>query len=255
MKKILWRLILKIPFLSKPSVKYCVNHRLLPRVVTATPSVILRKMLFLPPSSQTTQLNQDIFALLVNRFKPGYFIEIGANDGFTLSNTLYLEEHFGWTGLLVEANPKYLDSLTRRKNVTVINKAITDEAGIAQFVDAGLYGGLIKYLDTLHARHTDQTPRISVPCITLQQMLDDVCAPAIIDFLSIDVEGGEFPIIRQLVKNHCRVRCGCVEVNQRQSDIISMKALLDDAGYRIVWEGLTGHDIYFADPKLCPGEL
>ena len=247
--------MIKLPFLSKPSLKYCVDKCLLPRVITATPSEILREMLFLPSSSQTTQLNQDIFALIVNRFKPGYFIEIGANDGFTLSNTLYLENHFGWSGVLVEANPRYLDSLIRRKNATVINKAIAGEAGVAQFADAGLYGGLINCLDTLHEHHTGQAPLINVPCITLQQMFDEVCAPVIIDFLSIDVEGGEIPIISQLVKNHRRVRCGCVEVNQRESDIILIKALLENADYSIAWNGQTGSDIYFADPKLCSGEL
>lgn len=254
MKEILWNFVLKLPFARKPSVKYCVAHNLLPRVLTATPSTALRELLFLPSSSQTTQLNQDIFALLVNRFMPGYFIEIGANDGFTLSNTLYLEEHFGWRGLLVEANPKYAESLARRKNATVVNKAIADKSGSAQFVDAGLYGGLTDELDTLHARHTDQAPRITVPCTTLQQMFDKICAPPVIDFLSIDVEGGELPIVRQLIANDRRVRCGCIEVNYRDRDKAEMHRLLKAAGYTVAWESQTGHDLYFWDQGLCRQE-
>merc|ERR1712227_53764 len=35
----------------------------------------------------------------------GFFIEAGAHDGATLSNSLLLEKDFGWTGLLVEPNP------------------------------------------------------------------------------------------------------------------------------------------------------
>lgn len=255
MKEIVWRFILKLTCLSKPSVRYCIDHRLLPRVLTGTPSEKLRELLFLPVASQTTQLNQDIFALLVNQFKPGYYIEIGANDGFTLSNTLYLEEHFGWSGLLAEANPKYADSLARRKHATIINKAIADEAGFEQFTDAGLHGGLTKWLDALHACHTDQALRISVPCITLKQMFDEVRVPEVIDFFSVDVEGGELPIVRQLVQNERRVRCGCIEVNQRENDFDMMKGLLERSDYKIAWEGLTGHDIYFTDPKLCSGGL
>lgn len=34
---------------------------------------------------------------------PGFFVEAGALDGEYLSNTLHLERHFHWTGLLVEA--------------------------------------------------------------------------------------------------------------------------------------------------------
>jgi FkbM family methyltransferase len=255
MKESLWRFIVKLPFLSKPSVRYCVDHHILPGVFTKTPSAVLRELLFLPRSSQITQLNQDIFALLVNQFKPGYYIEIGANDGFTLSNTVYLEEHFGWSGLLAEANPKYADSLARRRHATIINKAIADEAGVAQFSDAGLHGGLTKWLDTLHACHTDQANRISVPCITLKQMFDDACVPTVIDFLSVDVEGGEVPIVRQLVQNERRVRCGCIEVNERENDIAVIKSLLGNANYKIVWDGLTEQDIFFADPKLLSGGL
>jgi len=35
----------------------------------------------------------------------GYFIEVGAYDGITLSNTYFLEQ-MGWTGLLVEPIPE-----------------------------------------------------------------------------------------------------------------------------------------------------
>jgi len=189
----------------------------------------------------------------MNHFKPGYYIEIGANDGFTLSNTLYLEEHFGWSGLLVDANPKYQESLSQRKRATIINKAIGETSCVVQFVDAGLHGGVKKSLDPLHAHHTDQCPVISVPCVTLQQMFNDADVPQVIDFLSIDVEGGEIPIVRQLVQNTRRVRCGCIEANDRKDDIVIIKQLLNHAGYKIMWEDMTGQDVFFADPKICSG--
>ncbi len=42
-------------------------------------------------------------ALGVNRKYSGFFVEIGANDGVTLSTTLGLVKD-GWSGLSVEAN-------------------------------------------------------------------------------------------------------------------------------------------------------
>lgn len=251
MKSALWKLVQKISLLKKPSVKYCVTHELLPSLITNIPCDVLRELLFLPKSIHVTQLNQDIFALLVNRFSRGYFIEIGANDGFTFSNTVYLEEHFGWTGLLVEANPKYIDSLSRRKNATIMSKAITEKTGSAEFVDGGLYGGLSETLDSLHSKKTDKANKFNVSCITLQEMFEEVESPHVIDFISIDVEGGELPIIRQLVRNNRRVRCGCVEVNNRYSDIVDIKNLLESSGYEVAWKGQTRHDLYFTDPNLC----
>lgn len=35
----------------------------------------------------------------------GFFIECGAYDGETRSNTLNLERYYGWTGILIEADP------------------------------------------------------------------------------------------------------------------------------------------------------
>ena len=35
----------------------------------------------------------------------GFFIELGANDGISQSNTLYLERRMNWRGILIEPNP------------------------------------------------------------------------------------------------------------------------------------------------------
>ena len=43
--------------------------------------------------------------------KKGFFIEAGASCGEYLSNTLYLEMVYKWTGLLVEPNPDLLQKL------------------------------------------------------------------------------------------------------------------------------------------------
>jgi hypothetical protein len=82
-------------------------------------------MLELPPTKYQTKINQDIFALLMNRFRPGFFLEISANDGLPFSNTVYLENEFGYNGILVEANQKYMTSLAQRKTSVVVNKAVS----------------------------------------------------------------------------------------------------------------------------------
>ena len=56
----------------------------------------------------------------------GFFIEAGAFDGETLSNTLFLEVERNWTGILVEANPdnfKHLQS--RNRNVSSIETCLS----------------------------------------------------------------------------------------------------------------------------------
>jgi len=194
-------------------------------------------------------LNQDIFALLVNRFKPGYFLEIGANDGFTLSNTVYLEEHFGWLGLLVEANPQYIASLNKRKARSVIS-AVVEKEGHYEFCSAGLYGGIKDQLDKTHEARTKDAESITVWGATLGRILEENNAPELIDFISVDVEGAEVQIVRQMcgLENY-RFACGCIEFNARRDDYLSITHLLETSGYRVVWQGQTQHDLFFVDER------
>ena len=55
----------------------------------------------------------------------GVFIEAGANDGFTQSNTYYLEKFLGWSGILVEAIPSLYEQARRcRSRARVFNCAL-----------------------------------------------------------------------------------------------------------------------------------
>jgi FkbM family methyltransferase len=246
-KNIIKDRIVSLHVLKRLAIRYCIHNELFPSLFVHTPSSILREMLELPSTKYQTQLNQDIFALLMNRFRPGFFLEIGANDGFTFSNTVYLEYEFGWKGILVEANQKYMRSLAKRKNSIVVNKAVSTQNGQADFIDAGLYGGLKASMADNHQDHTKDAECIKVECMRLQEILDKAEAPDRIDFVSVDVEGGELPIVEQMVSVNRRFRCGCIEYNDRKYDYATMVLLLKKAGYRIVWENKTGYDLFFHD--------
>ncbi|MCR9057134.1 MAG: FkbM family methyltransferase [Rhodobacteraceae bacterium] len=56
----------------------------------------------------------------------GYFIELGANDGVSQSNTMLLEEKYGWRGLLIEAIPhKYFEcrKTGRKQMISVLRQS------------------------------------------------------------------------------------------------------------------------------------
>ena len=54
-------------------------------------------------------------------FNNGYFVELGANDGITYSNTYYFEKYRGWKGILIEPIPhKYLNCLKIRSKETQV---------------------------------------------------------------------------------------------------------------------------------------
>ena len=73
------------------------------------------QVIFSDMSGQFNQAKEIKRRLRVKKKKPGFFIEAGAADGENLSNTLFLEVKHGWTGLLVEANPAFVNNLFKIK--------------------------------------------------------------------------------------------------------------------------------------------
>lgn len=253
LRSLIRHFVLSIKSLSRPCVAYCGNNALIPSVFVRTPAPVLRQLLQLPASQHETQLNQEVFALLMNRFRCGYFVEIGANDGFTLSNTVYLEEQFGWQGLLVEANPEYRESLNHRKSSSVI-AAVVDQEGYYEFCNAGLYGGVQSLLSKTYENITHKASSLTVWGTTLERILQENGAPEIIDFISIDVEGAEALVVEQMCRVESRrFACGCVEYNARQADYDRIARMLAESGYCVVWEGQTLHDLFFIDKSTIAG--
>ena len=59
---------------------------------------------------------------------PGTFVELGALDGVTFSNTFAIERCLGWSGVLIEADPVNFELLVKsERNVTRVHAAVCDE--------------------------------------------------------------------------------------------------------------------------------
>lgn len=62
--------------------------------------------------SNTKYFSQDRQDQYVDQYfgktNNGIFLEVGAADGVTLSNTLFLERERNWTGLLIEPDTSFL---------------------------------------------------------------------------------------------------------------------------------------------------
>jgi hypothetical protein len=95
-----------------------------------------------------SQVGQDALVdELLQRRRNGFFFECGAHDGEELSNTLFFERERGWTGLLIEANPKSFKQLEERNRTAYISNAClstTPYANTINFTFANALGGLDK---------------------------------------------------------------------------------------------------------------
>lgn len=146
----------------------------------------------------TSQFGEDTVLYDYFRGRPsGYFVEAGAFDGVTISNT-YLLESLGWRGLLVEANPIYAAQCEQnRPRSTVVNVAIGPgtATGQVEFTCLDERGAALSYLKASpeHKSLCDglgaQASLVQVPYTSLNRLLDGETAA--IDLLSLDLEGME----------------------------------------------------------------
>ena len=145
--------------------------------------------------------------------KHGFFVELGANDGITQSNTKYFELFRKWKGVLIEPNPqKWLEcSSNRSKYSSCINAACVSFEFEGNSVNM-LYSNLMTIsLDgesDIPDKHqhadwgkdflndSEVVYEFIAPARTLESILSACNAPQTIDFLSLDVEGNEIEVLK-----------------------------------------------------------
>jgi FkbM family methyltransferase len=173
------------------------------------------------------QNNEDeIVSRYFGGFK-GTLLDIGANDGITLSNSRYLIER-GWRGALVEPSPVTFQKLYNLyrgvDRVWLFNAAIADRIGIEPFHEMGAHLGKgdTALLSTLIPKEKERWPgtefkEITVETATIQSML--VTSPyKKFDFISIDAEGFDLFIMGEINFDAMECRCLCVEFNGKDQD-------------------------------------
>ncbi len=146
-------------------------------------------------------------------YRGGYYIEAGANDGYSQSNTYYLERFRGWSGVLIEPVPALFERCCReRARSKVFNCALIDREDPRRTVTIH-YADLMSFVhgsfenveqekarvnEAMRVQALRSTYTVEVPAQTMTDVLVAAAAPRRIDFLSLDVEGVEASVLRGL---------------------------------------------------------
>jgi len=162
-----------------------------------------------------SQHKQDEF--IINYFKGkknGVFVDIGAHDGITLSNTYVLEKEYGWKGICIEPIPRQYKNLIECRDCITYNCAIYEKNGTEKFtlVDYDGYpdmlSGISKDITFKHMsgilsesnRIGAKIKYIDVKTRILNEILEENKISEI-DFMSVDVEGAELKILKGINYN------------------------------------------------------
>ena len=192
------------------------------------------------------QLMQDLFVDYILNKDNGYFVEVGACNGLVGSNTLWLEKNRNWNGILCEPAEFWHEELIINRPKCIIEKRpifsvsgknvkFNVQRGGRSFIekDSKSEGGNIILLKS-----------ISLNQLLLENKLSEI------DYLSIDTEGSEFEIIKNLDFNKFRPCIITIEHNYNKNKRKKILNLLTTNNYLRVFKQVSRFDDWYIDKNI-----
>lgn len=139
----------------------------------------------------------------------GVFVDIGANDGVSLSNSYFFERFRCWRGLCIEPIPAIFQQLQKNRSCICVHGCIGPTPGEREFLwvkgPCEMFSGFPESFSDRHRRRISEslaevggsTETIIVPTYRLGDLLDKH-GMSQIDYCSIDTEGGELGILQSI---------------------------------------------------------
>ncbi|RWQ44205.1 MAG: FkbM family methyltransferase [Mesorhizobium sp.] len=181
------------------------------------------------------QHGEDTF-LLNTIFKgqthPGRYLDIGASHPVRISNTylLYLR---GWSGVVVEPISRLLRLHQRwRPRDTHVQCLIGESDSVAEFFL--MYPSVLSTTSPEQYQHLSLAghrlvERLELPQLTLGTLLQERGGGKRIDFASVDIEGIDWIVAKQIAELDERLvpRCLCIESNDEDANLRVTSLLRD----------------------------
>jgi hypothetical protein len=156
------------------------------------------------------QAQQDLTVIkILNDKEYGFFVDLAANEWRSSSNTYVLEYYNHWKGVCIEPLTQYIIPLLSNRKCQLFVNPVSEKANeIVKFRnrkgESGILGtdftteGAGTKNNSLEVNELDNkgafNPKTDIELITttFTDILDFAKAPAIIDYLSLDIEGAEY---------------------------------------------------------------
>jgi FkbM family methyltransferase len=197
-----------------------------------------------------SQILQDLWVCYeLNEKRGGFFVEFGATDGLTNSNSWLLEKAYGWSGVLAEPNPVWRPDLLRNRSARIDLRCVHAQSGrtvsfmatdnsdpelscIAEF-------SRMDHFASVRAKGAE----LLVETVSLNDLLAEHQAPAEIDYMTVDTEGSEYVILAEFDFKRYRPQLLSVEQNRTTEPLIQQ--LLERHGYVRVFHGFSQWDGWY----------
>jgi len=165
------------------------------------PSTTRPRKLFRRTRKDSSQYGQSTYVdkLLFGR-RNGFFVECGAADGETISNSLFFELQRNWTGILIEVNAGLHHKLLQKNRRAYVLKAcLSPERRPVKTVlrSAGFHSGIIDKMYKFPVSIIGRRRTFVENCFPLNTIMAALTVSQV-DYFSLDVEGAELDILRTI---------------------------------------------------------
>jgi FkbM family methyltransferase len=180
------------------------------------------------------QYDEDrALAQIFAQTRSGTCIEVGANDGVSLSNTYYFEQ-LGWWCILVEPNSDCCDRIRRSRQATLFECAASEKEGHAVLNVGSGSDDVYSSLEAEQlAEGRERFRPVVVPTRTLDAILEEAGVTSL-DFITIDVEGHESHTLRGFTLDRWKPQLVLVEDSSDMTDT-RVEHQMRRAGYFRFW--------------------
>jgi FkbM family methyltransferase len=157
-------------------------------------------------STSQDQEDQFLFNTYFKGLCGGTYVELGGLDGVKYSNSHFFHHGLGWKGVLIEPNPKSFAALQiNRPMDDTFNYAVCSKSTEVTFIDSGNDGvtGVLDFMapSFVAGWHGGNSHQTKFGCEPLSKILERstlATTTTTIDFLSLDVEGAEFEVLKTI---------------------------------------------------------
>jgi FkbM family methyltransferase len=191
-----------------------------------------------------------VFEKYFTNKRNGVFLELGALDGVTYSNTKFFEDTLQWSGILIEPIPHNYEKCKRSRPRSLVYNCIvsSNEEPMEIYVNGAVSSvkdhTTAEFFNGWHRDNNVETAFIH------SRRLDDILHEAHvahIDFWSLDVEGSEYEVLKTMdwaisVSVICMEVCGgeASDMNEACRDILRQN------GFQ--FDGLAAHNELWIKP-------
>jgi len=206
-----------------------------------------------PKLNDTSMGQAEQIRKVLHNKRNGFFIECGALDGETRSNTLHMERYLDWTGLLIEADPLNFAQMLHKRRRAWLSPTCLSKSPHPQVVSFKQEFNTGRISD--NRAGYERAGHVDVQCFPLYSYLLAMNISHV-DYFSLDVEGDELNVLKTIPWDKVDIDTLSVEYVHVDDGKDSLREFMTSKGYAVVAEVThpkwLANDFIFVKKSLLP---